>query len=355
MRTLRHGDRFPELSQLHARLEQNGLGIADAERGLFFGESTQAAVRAFQQRRGLVVDGVVGQATWRELVESSWTLGHRTLSLKSPPMSGDDVRDLQARLNGLGFLAGKHDGIFGQQTASAVREFQKDLAIGEDGIVGPETIRALDRLQLVLKPGSGPRVKEREKRRALPSGVAEKRIAIDPGHGGEDPGYVAPLGATEADLTFRLGARVARILEAEGAETILTRGPHEGPSDSQRADRANDFAADLLVSIHLNAHSHEVASGVATYFFEHDGVASEPGEHLADLIRSTLVADDRVDCRSHGRNYPILRETGMPAVVVEPCFITNPEEAKLLLDPEAVGRIASAIAQGVVRYFAEGS
>jgi N-acetylmuramoyl-L-alanine amidase len=207
----------------------------------------------------------------------------------------------------------------------------------------------------VIKSGLGPRIREREARRAGPPGLPGKRIAVDPGHGGADPGNLGPSGETEAELAFRLGARLAQILEAEGAVATLTRGPNDGPGESTRARLANAFEAHVLLSIHLNAHSSEVAQGAATYFWEYGGIASEPGEHLAGLLLDELVALGLVDCRAHGKAYPILRETRMPAVVVEPGFITNPEDAKLLQDAGTLGSVARALSVGVRAYFSDPS
>jgi N-acetylmuramoyl-L-alanine amidase len=353
MKIIREGDRSAAVADLQARLGRLGFEVASAELGGTFGAGTRAAVRAFQQRRGIDVDGIVGPVTWRELVESSWSLGDRPLRLSQPSMRGDDIRQLQSVLNALGFSAGKHDGIFGPQTASALRDFQRNLAIDEDGMAGLETIRAMERLRMVVKSGLGPRIREREARRAGPPGLVGKRIAVDPGHGGSDAGHLGPSGETEAELTFRLAARLAQLLEAEGALATLTRGPNDGPSDSRRAQLANQFEANAFVSIHLNAHTSEVAQGAATYFFAHDRIGSEPGEHLAGLLLDALVGLGLTDCRAHGKNYPILRETRMPAVVVEPCFISNPEEAKLLQDAQTLDAIAVALAGAVKAYFAD--
>lgn len=330
-------------------MERLDFFIEASELGGIFGPSTEMAIKEFQQRSGLDVDGLVGEATWRALVESSWGLGDRLLRLSSPMMRGDDVSDLQARLNALGFTAGKHDGIFGPRTAAALREFQRNLAVGEDGIVGHETIRALDRLRLVIKPGLGPRTTERETRRSGPPGIAGKRIAIDPGHGGAEQGGEGGGEETEADLVFKLSATTARLLDRHGAQTMLTRGPNDGPSHTQRARLANQFEADLLISIHLNSHPSLIAAGAATYFFQHGAVASEPGEHLADLIQQELAAAGRPNCGAHGKAYPLLRETRMPAVVVEPCFITNPEELQMLLG--SFDSLAKALVRSVERYF----
>ncbi|HEX2179260.1 MAG TPA: peptidoglycan-binding protein, partial [Actinomycetota bacterium] len=113
------------MADLQARLEKLGFVIDPAELGGTFGPSTEMAIKEFQQRSGLDVDGIVGDNTWKALVESSWTLGDRPLRLSQPFLRGDDVRELQARLNALGFTAGKHDGIFGLGTAAALRDFQR--------------------------------------------------------------------------------------------------------------------------------------------------------------------------------------------------------------------------------------
>lgn len=351
MQPIQRGERSPAVSDLQVRLVRLGFDISPVEAGGVFGPSTEAAVRAFQQQRGLEVDGIVGEATWKELVESSWSLGERLLHLRQPPMTGDDVRELQTQLNALGFTAGKHDGIFGASTVEALRDFQRNLGIGEDGICGRETLRALESLKMVVRRGIGPRTREREIRESAPRGLRGKRIAIDPGHGGDDAGAVGPSGETEAELAFQLAARVAQTLSVLGAESMLTRGPYDGPTDSERAQLANESGADLFVSIHTNSHQNPAAEGAATYYFEHGGVASEPGQHLATILQTELTSLGRMDCRTHGKSYPILRETRMVAVLVEPCFITNPEEAKLLADLTSMSELASSITQAIARYF----
>ncbi|HVE75877.1 MAG TPA: N-acetylmuramoyl-L-alanine amidase [Actinomycetota bacterium] len=353
MELLKTGQRSRAVHKLQDRLTQLGFQIDDSERGGLFGASTQAAVRELQQRRGLNVDGIVGGATWRELVESGWKLGDRPLLVADPLLRGDDIRDLQSRLNGLGFGAGKHDGIFGLRTEMALKDFQRNLAVGEDGIAGPETVAALDRLRMVLRTELGPRTRERAARQSSPRGIKGKRVALDPGHGGDDPGEAGPSGETEAEVAFLLAALLGRMLEERGAIVMLTRGPIENPSESERTKRSNDFEADLFVSIHLNAHPSEVAMGAATYYFEREGVASEPGEHLADIVQTELVSIGSQDCRSHGKAYPILLETRMPAILVEPGFITNPDEAKMLGDQDGATQVLASLASAVERYFSE--
>jgi N-acetylmuramoyl-L-alanine amidase len=104
-----------------------------------------------------------------------------------------------------------------------------------------------------------------------------------------------------------------------------------------------------LLSVHLNANDETTAEGCSTYFFG----SSRSGEAVADKIQHELVGLGLRDCRSHARSYAILRETRMPAVLVEPVFITNDDEEKRLEDQEFVRDVAVAIANGVVRYYAE--
>lgn len=353
MDLIRRGDKSAAVGDLQNRLERLGHAIDVSERGGVFGQSTENAVRAFQQERGLHVDSIVGPATWHDLVEASWKLGDRVLRLADPPMRGDDIRELQGLLNALGFPAGKHDGIFGTGTAGALRAFQREMALQEDAMAGRETAQALDRLRFFARHGatSGPRMRERLARGAAALGLTGKRIAIDPGHGGEDTGALGPSAERESELAFAIAARTTKHLDALGAISILLRGPHDRPEESERALLANESGADVVVSIHLNSHRSERASGAAAYFYESLGVASEPGEHLAELILDELVQTGRANCRAHGKTHPILRETRMPAVLVEPCFITNPEEAKLAADPLGSEMLAGAIVRAVAQYF----
>ena len=342
---IREGDRNQRVADVQSRLRGLGFEIAD-ETGVF-AAGTVKAVREFQQQRHVLVDGIVGPHTWDELVEASWRLGDRTLYLKRPALRGDDVRMLQARLNALGFDSGREDGIFGVATAAAVRSFQKEYAIAEDGIFGPMSHAALTGLR-IDRPGTTARLREELKKEQL-AGIGSALILVDPGHGGDDSGASGPRGNAEADLCWELATRLADELTLRGARVRFTRTEAEGPSSSDRAARANELDADLLISIHLNENPETTAEGVSTYFFG----SSHSGAALADKIQHELVALGLRDCRSHARSYAILRETRMPAVLVEPVFITNEDEEKRLEDPEFVRTLAAAIATGVARYYAE--
>jgi len=126
---LRRGDRGPAVADLREALASlqllpslNGTDRAVAE----FDAATDGAIRDFQQRRGLIVDGIVGPVTVRSLTDARWNLGDRSLThTLSAPMTGDDVMALQTRLAEMGYNTGRPDGIFGPLTDLSVRDFQR--------------------------------------------------------------------------------------------------------------------------------------------------------------------------------------------------------------------------------------
>lgn len=341
---IREGERSQQVADVQMRLRSLGIEVDD-DTGTF-GPSTRQAVRIFQQQREILADGIVGPQTWSELVEASWRLGDRSLYLKHPPLRGDDVVALQGQMNALGFDAGRQDGIFGKNTADAVRAFQKEYGVAEDGIFGAVSYASLTGLR-VDRPGTARHLREELSRTEHP-GLQSALVVVDPGHGGPDPGERL-YSLREADICWELAARLAEQLVERGARVRFTRTEAEGPDASDRARRANDIDGDLFVSVHLNANEKGSAEGSSTYYFG----GSAAGEALADKIQSELVSLGLKDCRSHARAYTILKETRMPAVLVEPVFITNRTEAQRLEDPHFLTRVAAAIARAIARYFDE--
>jgi N-acetylmuramoyl-L-alanine amidase len=351
VRNIRAGDRGEAVRDVQRRLLALGHRIDAYELEGVFGMSSDRAVRSFQRARGLPADGIVGPDTWGRLVEAGYRLGDRTLYLRSPFFRGDDVLDLQRRLNQLGFDAGREDGIFGPRAGVAVVEFQRNVRVKADGIVGPDTIDTLERLHPV-QPGPGRAfVREAEDVRTMRRTLAGARIAIDPGHGPDDPGNTGPGGATEAELTLLLASDLADELSVLGAIPSILRTAEQTPSPNERARAANDLDAAVCISLHLHAGGPNEQGATCEYFGTEETYS--PGGHLlADAVQDALVRDiGLVDGRTHRLTISLLRETRMPAVQVQPGFITDAREEALLVDPDSRRTVAAAIARGLAAFF----
>ena len=323
----------------HLGLCSDPVAGADSE-SITFDDELDRAVRAFQQERGITVDGIVGPDTFRRLDEARWQLGDRVLSfVPGHMMVGDDVTQLQRRLIELGFNPGRSDGIFGPDTDHALREFQAGVGVTADGTCGPETFRAFDRLIRTVIGGDAAELREHVHLTDLQSGIADKVIVIDPGS------------TVEADICHAIAVRVEGRLAALGTQALLTRpasGQH--PSEAQRAEFANTVGADITVSIHVDRTKSPAPHGIATFYYGHPrgSLHSHAGKVLAEHVQAQLTArTDRLDCRIHPRTWDLLRLTRMPAVRVEVGNISNPDDARNLTSDSFHDALAEGIAAAV--------
>lgn len=370
MQVFRRGDRGPAVAEIRAKLERLGLLIAaDIAPGrhepgdnltnptdLLFDDRTDRAVRGFQQARGLRVDGVVGPETYRALDEAHWRIGDRLLSYTvSRPFIGDDVATLQQRLLDMGFDPGRCDGIFGKATEAALKEFQRNVGLRDDGSLGPGTLRALEQLRRTVTGGSPSERREEERLRRGVGALAGRVVVLDPGHGGADQGACAH-GLVEAELVHDLAMRVEGRLGALGVTTYLTRSAETCPTDEERARFANDMAAEIFVSLHLDALDSEQASGSACFFYgavlPAREVRSAVGERLAELIcREIATRTDLVNGRTHPKSWELLRLTRMPAVRVDLGYLSSPGDAARFATPEFRDALAEAVVAGIQRLY----
>ncbi|SHE63154.1 N-acetylmuramoyl-L-alanine amidase [Streptoalloteichus hindustanus] len=356
MQLLRRGDTGPAVAEIRATLVS--LGLLPPTNGQHHGPAvfdvaTEQAVRAFQQQRGMITDGIVGPATYNALAGARWRLGDRNLAyLVSQPITGDDVFALQERLLELGYDAGRPDGVFGKQTELALRSFQRDYGLGVDGMCGPATLRALRQLAPKVRGGRPVFLREQERVRMAGPRLRGKRIVIDAGHGGRDRGVLV-AGASEADLMWDLARRLEGRMVATGMEALLSRGPDVCPAEAERAQFANNAGADLFLSLHVDANPSGLAQGVASFHFgTGNGPTSTVGEALAGFIQRELVArTGMLDCRIHPKTWDTLRLTRCPAVRVEVGYLTNPDDRRRLLDPTFRDIVAEGILVAVKRLY----
>src|SRR3954469_3851925 len=359
MQAYRKGDRGPAVSEIRAKL--GVLGLLSATDNDLFDAECDRAVRQFQQARGLTVDGIVGRETYVALDEARWRLGDRVLSYTvSHPFVGDDVLELQHRLNEMGFDCNRVDGIFGASTEAALREFQRNVGLPPDGTCGPQTLKELNRMVPRAVGGRPEELRESEQLRRAGPALAGKLVVIDPGHGGDDRGVQAH-GLSEADVVSELAGKVEGRLSAAGAQAFLTRGPEGTLGDDDRAGFANAAEADLVVSLHVDGDDNADCHGLATYYYgtlatpTGRGRRSVVGERLAELVQREVVArTDFLDCRTHAKSWELLRGTRMPAVRIEVGYLTNPGDAARLASSALLDSVAEGVVAAISRLYLPG-
>lgn len=188
----------------------------------------------------------------------------------------------------------------------------------------------------------------------------KKKAMIDPGHVWHDSGAVGPSGVQERDITLRVTRELADILRPV-TEVRLTRegdrarGLTLNADLQDRADAANDWGADIFVSIHCNSAENRTAHGCEVWTTP----GQTGGDILAEAIIKALEAEfpdvamrkDMTDGDSDKEaGFAVLARTKMPAALVELAFISNPTEEAMLESPAYQDRAARAIAEGIAGY-----
>ncbi len=332
---------------LQTRLYSSGFELGSRGIDGAFDNDTERAVKAFQQSVGVLADGIVGPVTWWELVESGYRPGGRLLYLRQPPFRGADVMQLQRMLNDLGFDPGAVNGLFDARTARAAADFQRNAGLAADGAVDSDTFKVL-----------GTYSNQSLSTHPLPDkhggyfadDLFSGTIVVDAAHGGRDTGYVAPDGGpSEADLNLAIAMELAQILPAR--EVILTRSDDVEVSNSNRAYLANTSGASMVISIHHASYHSPRANGTATFHFDRLGYQSHRGQMAATYVqRGVSRVLETTDLGEFGRSYEILRETNIPALVMEPLYLTNPENLRLARDSYYPATVAEAVTESLEQY-----
>ncbi|WP_414715936.1 N-acetylmuramoyl-L-alanine amidase [Stenotrophomonas rhizophila] len=219
-------------------------------------------------------------------------------------------------------------------------------------------------------------------------------VAIDPGHGGQDPGAVGPTGKREKDITLAVARELARQVNATpGLKAFLTRDTDVFIPLPMRAQKARSAKADIFISIHADAAENRAATGSSVYVLSTKGASSQRArwladkENAADLVGGVrlqqtegTLANVLLDLAQSGymkasedaaghvlgglkrigknhkpnierANFAVLRTSDMPAMLVETAFISNPDEERRLIDPAYQRQIAGAVLDGVHTFF----
>jgi N-acetylmuramoyl-L-alanine amidase len=220
-------------------------------------------------------------------------------------------------------------------------------------------------------------------------GLSARRIVIDAGHGGHDPGAIGPGGYQEKDLVLDVALRLEKILRSElGADVVMTRATDVFIPLEERTAIANAKGADLFLSIHANSSRSRSARGIETYFLNfaknahaeevaarENSISSATLKDLQNLVKAITLNSKIDESRDFAANiqeamidslrpsYPEVRDRGvhqapfyvligasMPSVLAEIAFVSHPQEERALRRPEHRQNIARSLAAGVRTY-----
>lgn len=171
------------------------------------------------------------------------------------------------------------------------------------------------------------------------------KVWLDAGHGGNDPGAIGN-GIKEKDITLSITKKVGNELKRHNIKVGYTRTIDKTVELNKRGQLANNFNADVFVSIHTNAFSDGSAKGVETYSFPGSSNGTKLAQYIHDeIIKAKLYTKNR---GTKTANFAVLRQTKMPAALVETAFITNKEDVQLLKNKQ--DEFAIAITKGILKY-----
>lgn len=185
-------------------------------------------------------------------------------------------------------------------------------------------------------------------------------VVLDAGHGGEDPGKVGINGAKEKDINLAIAKKVKKYLEDQKITVYMTREEdcmlaEPGSTNKkvedmkERVEIINDSQANLAVSIHQNSYQEEVIKGAQVFYYSH----SQEGQKDAIIMQNALLELDASNTRKAKENdtYYILKRTEIPTIIVECGFLSNQEEADLLVTEAYQEDVAKSIVKGIITCF----
>ena len=185
-------------------------------------------------------------------------------------------------------------------------------------------------------------------------------IVVDAGHGGSDPGKVGVNDALEKDINLSVALKLKTLLEQRNIRVVLTRDSDTslapaGANNQKAADMQNrcqlitETEPVFTISIHQNSYTTPDIRGAQVFYYGQ----SQKGEELATILQKNLVSrldpENRRTAKAN-ESYYLLKKTPTPTVIVECGFLSNPEEAELLLDADYQNKLSRAIYMGILEY-----
>ncbi len=179
-------------------------------------------------------------------------------------------------------------------------------------------------------------------------GKSVRKIVIDAGHGGKDPGAEGANGNQEKSVTLDIATKVANILKSDPSfDVYMTREDDTFITLEDRPRIANEIGADAFVSIHGNTYTDPAVSGTETYYYDEDDI--ELSEFVHKELVDTLGFHDR-GVKQEG--WVVLTHSDVPSILLELGYLTNANEEAALLDEDTQSHTAQAIVNGLKDYFA---
>jgi len=340
----------PEIQEI--KLDLMNLGFADHWNypNDNYGPGTVEVVRSFQSYYGLAVNGIIDSNTAAKIdsvLNSPYQLG----------ASGSEVQEIKLDLMTLGFADHWNypNDNYGPGTVEVVEDFQSAYNLAVSGIVDEVTLANIIQA-----------IEDYNNRKIT--------VYLDPGHGGTDTGAYYG-GVAEREINLEVSKKVSNQLTDLGYEVIMSRNSQSNSyhSDSNddiyaRPEKANELDADIYVSVHHNAMpGNSSVSGIETYYYgpssnypplpENTGSHTDPERLNKSLELATLIQDELIE--ASGANdrgvkrgaFVVVRETKMPAVLLELGYMSNPAELNRVTSDSYQNILADAVVRGINQYF----
>jgi N-acetylmuramoyl-L-alanine amidase len=358
---------------------------------LLIGMSTMASATEVRSVRVRVVDELT-----RATIDLSDVPDYRVFTLADPDRLVVDVKRGRLRSsidgNGRGLVKSVRSG---QPEADRLRiVFDLKQPVRPKSFVLDPAGRFRHQLVIEMASGASAAAPVQAARNATPVETREVIVAIDAGHGGNDPGAVGAKGTHEKHITLKVAKLLAERIDAEpGMRAVLIRDDDTFIPLHLRFQKAREHKADLFVSIHADAALNRNATGSSVYMLSTRGASNEAARYLAErenradlvggvslngkdktlaavlldlsqgaTLEASAMAAEHVLAsltrmgKAHKRyveraNFVVLRSPDVPSVLVETGFISNPDEERKLNDPKHRVRLAEAVKLGIRDYF----